>query len=85
MASACPARFALPADKPPKPDWCGECDQRTRLIEGMRHGQTVMWRCVRCHPLAHKSFSQHKKCGGCAEWTYQWDHMACEHHQALAL
>ncbi len=34
---------------PPKPQWCGECDEETRLAE-LPDGQ--MTRCIRCHPLA---------------------------------
>lgn len=32
-----------------KPDWCGECDERTRLGE-MDDGRP--YRCPTCHPLA---------------------------------
>ena len=35
---------------PPKPPWCGECDERTRLVE-VDDGRTVA-RCIRCHPLS---------------------------------
>lgn len=31
---------------PPRPAWCGECDERTRLTGGDQPG-----RCPRCHPL----------------------------------
>ena len=35
---------------PPKPAWCGECDEQTRLVE-VDDGRTVA-RCIRCHPLS---------------------------------
>lgn len=38
-------RAATPAP-PPRPAWCGECDERTRLTGGDQPG-----RCPRCHPL----------------------------------
>ena len=34
------------AKAPPKPPWCGECDQDTRLVD---LGDEVA-RCIRCHP-----------------------------------
>jgi hypothetical protein len=37
------------AERPAKPPWCGECDERTRLAELPDGGMT---RCIRCHPLA---------------------------------
>jgi hypothetical protein len=37
-----------PRPPPPKPPWCGECDQQTRLIE-LPDGPA---RCIRCHPLS---------------------------------
>jgi hypothetical protein len=83
MAAGCPARLTTVA--PAKPEWCGECDRQTRLIEGVRHGRQVAWRCARCHPLAHRELPQHKRCGGCKALTYSWDRMECGKHQPLAL
>jgi hypothetical protein len=43
---------ALGADDdpaPPKPPWCGECDERTRLAD-LDDGRVT--RCIRCHPLS---------------------------------
>lgn len=37
-----------PASKPPKPRWCGQCDEATRLVEHPT-GDAVT-RCPRCHP-----------------------------------
>ena len=34
--------------RPPKPDWCGECDPHTRLTRDPDHPA----RCLRCHPLS---------------------------------
>lgn len=34
---------------PPKPPWCGECDEHTRMVE-LPDGR--MARCIRCHPLS---------------------------------
>jgi hypothetical protein len=47
-------RRQLAADEPSagqqaKPQWCGECDEETRLVE-LPDGQ--MTRCIRCHPLS---------------------------------
>ena len=37
-----------PPEQPtPKPEWCGECDERTRLVEEANGAQ----RCLRCHPI----------------------------------
>jgi hypothetical protein len=36
---------------PPKPPWCGECDEQTRLVD--REGDHPA-RCIRCHPLSVK-------------------------------
>lgn len=36
-----------PKRKPSKPNWCGDCDETTRLIE---HGESVA-RCSKCHPM----------------------------------
>lgn len=33
---------------PPKPPWCGECDEATRLVET----GDGMARCLACHPLS---------------------------------
>jgi hypothetical protein len=49
--SACRAALDPPKQKP---TWCGECDERTRLIEiddGNPPGAVA--RCPRCHPLNH--------------------------------
>jgi hypothetical protein len=35
--------------RPPRPPWCGECDERTRLAE---LGDGRIARCIRCHPLS---------------------------------
>ncbi len=35
---------------PPKPPWCGECDEETRLV-GM-YSDDHPARCIRCHPLS---------------------------------
>jgi hypothetical protein len=37
----------------PKPQWCGECDERTRLREvtGGQWGEFEVRRCPTCHPL----------------------------------
>jgi len=37
------------APRPPRPPWCGECDEQTRLV-GMHGDQPT--RCIRCHPLS---------------------------------
>jgi len=40
-----PRRRPQPAARPP---WCGQCDERTRLVE--RPGDGVPYRCPSCHP-----------------------------------
>ena len=40
-----------PGTGPPKPPWCGECDEQTRLVD--REGDHPA-RCIRCHPLSVK-------------------------------
>jgi hypothetical protein len=35
--------------RPAKPPWCGECDERTRLVDADSDHPA---RCIRCHPLA---------------------------------
>ena len=38
-----------PSPPPPRPAWCGQCDQRTRLREDqLRDGRP--YRCRMCHP-----------------------------------
>jgi hypothetical protein len=38
---------------PPRPPWCGQCDEQTRLIAlESNDGKPMMKRCPRCHPLA---------------------------------
>lgn len=36
--------------KAPPPAWCGECDERSRLVEVMQEGRLVLARCPACHP-----------------------------------
>lgn len=36
-----------------RPDWCGRCDERTRLVEEPQSGRQR--RCPDCHPLASKT------------------------------
>ena len=39
-----------PPPPPPHPQWCGHCDERTRLREDpLRDGRP--YRCPECHPL----------------------------------
>lgn len=69
-----------------RPQWCGECDRQTRLIDYGDH----MKRCPRCwawpergtHPK--QELPQHKRCGGCGRRVYSWDAMPCGKHQNLA-
>jgi hypothetical protein len=39
---------------PPKPPWCGECDEQTRMVTvlGETPAKDRMARCLRCHPLS---------------------------------
>ena len=81
IAADCPARRAAPPEPPiEKPQWCGACDPKTRLID---HG-TLMQRCPACHPLRWQHLPQHKRCGGCNLLVYSWDVAPCGKHQPLA-
>ena len=70
-----------------RPAWCGECDQRTRLID---HGD-YMQRCYRCWAwpsrgtYPHQPLFQHTACGGCGETIHTWDHAPCGKHQPLGI
>jgi Zinc knuckle len=86
LARDCPARLAAtPPAREPKPAWCGQCDQETRLVEGIRHGRDIVWRCVRCHPLRFSVLRQHKRCAGCKQVIYGYDHSPCGQHAVPAL
>ncbi|GAA4626686.1 hypothetical protein GCM10023196_035940 [Actinoallomurus vinaceus] len=43
----------LAAERPPRPAWCGECDERTRQVEV----DGVIHRCPLCHPLRNEEAS----------------------------
>lgn len=45
-----PPHLRVVPDQAPRPDWCGTCDERTRLLDVP--GAPVA-RCPACHPLAH--------------------------------
>lgn len=60
-----------------RPDWCGECDLQTRLVD---HG-TFMRRCPDCHPKRHQPLPQHRRCGGCKRIICAWDHERCGGHR----
>jgi len=81
FARSCPALVSEWDDAAPgKPEWCGECDKRTWLID---HGDT-MARCRACHPLAGQFLKQHRKCGGCQQVVYAWEAQPCGDHQPVA-
>ncbi len=80
----CPQDAPLPpaASGPAGPAaaaWCGECDERTRLIDCA----TSMTRCRSCHPLRGETLKQHARCGGCRCLVYTWDKAPCGKHQPL--
>ena len=50
-----------------EPEWCGQCDKRTRLID--RDG--ILHRC-RCNPRSHLQLTQYKKCPVCQADVYEW-------------
>lgn len=85
LARDCPRRLGHVQDLHPKPLWCGMCDKDTRLIEGMRHGRDLVWRCPSCHPLRFVQLKQHTKCGGCQRTVYTYDHSPCGSHIALTI
>jgi len=43
------------AEKPPKPPWCGICDERTRQRQHEDGDRIRVGRCPDCHPLAKRS------------------------------
>ena len=46
-----------PSPPPPRPRWCGQCDQRTRLQEDqLRDGRP--YRCPKCHPQTTAAAAQ---------------------------
>lgn len=61
------------------PDWCGQCDPTTRLID---HGDH-MRRCPQCHPKRHQTLPQHRRCGGCRRLIYTHDASKCGTHRQL--
>jgi len=82
----CETADPVPGTGAERPEWCGECDRRTRLIDYGDH----MKRCPRCwawpaRATHHKQeLLQHKRCGGCGRRVYSWDAMPCGKHQNLA-
>jgi hypothetical protein len=57
---------AVETDSDP-PEWCGQCDKRTRLID--RAG--VLARC-KCHPEAPR-LRQYRTCPACHDQIYEWE------------
>ena len=51
-----------------KPEWCGQCDKRTRLID--RDG--ILHRC-RCNPGSHLQLAQYRTCPVCLTPVYEWE------------
>jgi hypothetical protein len=51
-----------------KPQWCGQCDKRTRLVyqDGIPH------RC-QCNPNSHLLPAQFRRCKTCQSVIYEWD------------
>lgn len=89
LRAQCPQDSPAPAptSQSDRPDWCGECDRRTRLID---HGDR-MQRCPRCWAWPAKGtypgqlLPQHKRCGGCNQVIFTWDQMPCGKHQPLTM
>lgn len=90
LAASCPAR----SEKAPtewtqttRPPWCGNCDQRTRLID---HGDYAA-RCRDCWAWPERGthrgqqLAQHTTCGGCGDTIYAWDANPCGKHQTLGI
>jgi hypothetical protein len=51
------AALAPPRPRPARPQWCGQCDERTRLRE-LAHDDRV-YRCPDCHPQATPKPTNH--------------------------
>jgi hypothetical protein len=60
-------------------DWCGYCDERTRLID---QGDT-MRRCTTCHPSRGRQLPQHRRCHSCNNTILMWDNTPCGSHTPL--
>jgi hypothetical protein len=61
----------------PSADWCGFCDERTRLVD---HGESVS-RCKQCHPLARQLLPQYRRCQDCGTVAHTWDVAPCGSHR----
>lgn len=47
-----PRQTSLPvANEQPRPDWCGKCNERTRMLDD----SDLPERCPRCHPTSQKA------------------------------
>jgi hypothetical protein len=88
ISAACPAK-AAPSEwqLSTRLPWCGNCDQRTRLID---HGDYA-GRCKDCWAWPERGthrgqeLPQHTRCGGCGDTIYAWDSAPCGNHQALGI
>lgn len=65
-------------------DWCGKCDQRTRLI-ALTEEQDRVQRCRDCHPAARELGAQFRHCGACRETVYAWDGSPCGEHAPVGV
>ena len=85
LSSSCPSRQGS-AEGIERPEWCGYCDVRTRLID---HGSYVE-RCQVCWAWPAKGtypqqqLPQHQRCGGCRRIIYSWDEAPCDRHMEVA-
>jgi Zinc knuckle len=90
IAALCPAR----SEKAPtewtagtRPPWCGQCDQRTRLVDCGSYAS----RCRHCWAWPERrthrgqELPQHTSCGGCGDTIYAWDAAPCGKHQQLGI
>lgn len=80
VASACQWQKELTEDG--RPDWCGTCDRRTRLVLVTTDQGEKAARCD-CHPLGGKMPRQFTRCPGCRTAIYVWDNNDCDRHQAI--
>jgi Zinc knuckle len=87
LAAACPQAASQEKTSSDRPQWCGECDLETRLIDH----KTYMQRCHKCWAWPakgtrhHQPFPQHRICGGCQNIVYAFEKSPCGKHQPLAI
>jgi len=76
----CPGKTYAAEINDTRPQHCGICDPRTRLVTIDLAAGTVR-RCPDCHPSARKTLPQHRRCPQCQVIAYSWDTSPCGMHE----